>query len=85
MEMMFPKMPFMNRTGIVFWSCLILCALVSLCTKPKEKAAPAGLIWNKESWNVPKELRLTTIGWRSPFLWWAVVTILVLYFYVKYP
>ena len=85
METLFPKMPFMNRTGIVFWSCLLLCFLVSLCTKPKDKAELKGLIWNKESWNVPKELSLATRGLRSPFLWWAIVTALVLYFYVKYP
>jgi SSS family solute:Na+ symporter len=59
--------------------------LVSLVTKPREKTELAGLIWNRESWNVPHAMRATTIGWRSPFLWWAIVTICVLYFYVKYP
>ena len=31
----FPSMPFMNRTGVVFWTCMAVCAVVSLLTKPK--------------------------------------------------
>src|SRR5690606_26252326 len=48
-EFAFPGMPFFNRTGIVFWACMVACAVVSLVTKPKPEAELAGLIWNKES------------------------------------
>jgi SSS family solute:Na+ symporter len=85
LELLYPKMPFMNRTGIVFWSCLLLCFIVSLCTRPREKAELVGLVWNKESWNLPPELRSAHRFWRNPTLWWAIVTLMVLYFYVKYP
>jgi SSS family solute:Na+ symporter len=30
--------PFMNRTGIVFWLCVLVCVLVSLATKPPAAA-----------------------------------------------
>jgi hypothetical protein len=53
MELMFPKMPFFNRTGIVFWTCMIVCALVSLFTKAKSESELQGLIWNKESLSLP--------------------------------
>lgn len=84
MEFMFPKMPFFNRTGIVFWICMIACVLVSLVTKPKPDSELQGLIWNKESLNLPPDQREQQRGWRSPFLWWAIVTAMVLYFYIRY-
>ena len=28
-------MPFMNRTGIVFWTCIAACIAVSLMTQPE--------------------------------------------------
>jgi SSS family solute:Na+ symporter len=81
----FPAMPFFNRTGIVFWTCMAACAAVSLLTRPKPKAELAGLIWNKESLLLPEDQREQNRGLRSPFLWWAIVTAIVLYFYVRYP
>ncbi|MDB6121272.1 MAG: sodium solute transporter superfamily [Pedosphaera sp.] len=84
MEYFFPKMPFFNRTGIVFWSCLGACALVSLVTKPKPEAELEGLIWNKESLLLPAEQRNQQRGLRSPFLWWAIITAIVMYFYIRY-
>lgn len=84
MELMFPKMPFFNRTGIVFWTCMIVCALVSLFTKAKSESKLQGLIWNKQSLSLPPEQLAQQRGWRSPFLWWTIVTGLVLYFYIRY-
>lgn len=84
MELMFPKMPFFNRTGIVFWTCMIVCALVSLFTKAKSESKLQGLIWNKQSLSLPPEQLAQQRGWRSPFLWWTIVTALVLYFYIRY-
>ncbi len=51
LEMIAPKLnpswgqyitPFMNRTGIVFWACMLTCVLVSLVTKPKSDAGTGG-------------------------------------------
>ncbi len=80
-----PKMPFFNRTGIVFWSCMAACVLVSLVTRPKPAAELVGLIWNKESLHLPAAERAACRGLRNPFWWWAGVTAAVLAFYVLYP
>ncbi len=84
MEFVFPEMPFFNRTGIVFWSCMAICAAVSLLTKPKPEVELEGLIWNKESLSLPLDQREQQRGWRNPFIWWAFITIVVLYFYIRY-
>ena len=84
MEFVFPQMPFLNRTGIVFWSCMALCVVVSLMTKPKPEIALKGLIWNKESLSLPFEQRAAQRGFRNPFIWWALITAIVLYFYIRY-
>jgi len=84
MEYIFPNMPFMNRTGIVFWSCMAICVIVSLLTKPKPEIELQGLIWNKESLRLPLEEREQHHGVRNPFFWWAIVTAMVLYFYIRY-
>jgi solute:Na+ symporter, SSS family len=78
-------MPFMNRTGIVFWWCMGLGIVVSFLTKPKPEAELAGLIWNLESLCMPTELRAKMRGLRRPGLWWAIVTAMVLYFFFRYP
>jgi len=75
---------FMNRTGIVFWVCMLVAAIVSLCTTPKPSEQLHGLIWNKESLTLPKEQRDQMRGLRNPAIWWAIVTAAVLYFYVRY-
>jgi SSS family solute:Na+ symporter len=84
MELIFPMMPFMNRTGIVFWTCMIICVIVSLLTKPKLEIELQGLIWNKESLSLPVEQLAEQRGVRNPFIWWAIVTAMVLYFYIRY-
>ena len=84
MELVFPTMPFFNRTGIVFWSCMALCAIVSSVTRPKPEAELKGLIWNRESLHLATEQQPKHLGLRSPFLWWAIITALVLYFYIRY-
>jgi SSS family solute:Na+ symporter len=84
-EWAFPAMPFFNRTGIVFWLCMAVCALVSVFTRPKPDAELVGLIWNKESLRLPADQRRLYRGLRSPLVWWAIVTALVLFFYVRFP
>jgi SSS family solute:Na+ symporter len=77
--------PFANRTGIVFWACILTGVFVSLLTKPKTKEELKGLIWNKDSLRLPPDQRARNRGLRSPLLWWAVITAVVLYFYVRFP
>ncbi len=77
--------PQFNRAGIVFWTCMAVCAIVSLLTRPKPDAELVGLIWNRESLALPAHERSLYRGLRSPLLWWAVVTALVLFFYVRFP
>lgn len=85
LELWYPGMPFLNRTGIVFWTCMAVCAGISLVTKPKPDAELEGLIWNKESLRLPEAERAASRGLRSPLLWWAIVTAAVLFFYVRFP
>jgi solute:Na+ symporter, SSS family len=83
-ELMFPAMPFFNRTGIVFWSCMMMCALVSLFTKQKPAEDLKGLIWNRDSLSLMPIEREQQRGLRNPFIWWALITLVVLYFYIRY-
>lgn len=85
MQYCFPNFPFMNRSGVVFWACMAACIVVSLATRPKPETELEGLIWNRESLKMPPQLRATMRGLRRPGLWWAVVTVMVLYFYFTYP
>lgn len=83
-ELMFPQMPFFNRTGIVFWTCMLLCVAVSLVTRPKPESELTGLIWNKESLSLLPEEREQQRGIRNPVIWWAIITAAVLFFYIRY-
>jgi len=76
--------PFMNRTGIVFWLCMMSCVIVSLMTRPKSEAQLEGLIWNKESLQVPKEMQPRMRGLRNPAIWWALIFAFTVYLYVRY-
>lgn len=83
-EFIFPEMAFFNRTGIVFWTCMVVCALISLVTKPKGETELVGLIWNRKSLSLPPEERYQQRGLRNPFIWWALITAIVLFFYIKF-
>ena len=61
-----PKFPFQNRTGVVFWSCIVVCIVVSLVTKPKPAEELKGLIWTRESLRMLPEDRLRYRGFRRP-------------------
>ena len=84
MEFLYPQMPFLNRTGIVFWSCMALCVAISLMTKPKPDEELKGLIWDKASLSLPPDQRGQQRGLRNPFIWWAIITAVVLYFFIRY-
>ena len=85
LKLEYPQMPFLNRSGIVFWTCMAVCVAISLVTKPKPESELGGLIWNRESLYMPPQLRATMHGLRRPGLWWTIITAMVLYFYIKYP
>lgn len=76
---------FANRTGIVFWICMGLCAAISLVTRPKPEAELVGLIWNRQSMRLPAGERADSRGLRNPLWWWVLITAVVLYFYVRFP
>jgi hypothetical protein len=51
---------------------------------PRPEAEIRPLLWNIASLKVPEGLRISR-GWlRSPFPGWAIVTAIVLFFYVKH-
>ena len=85
LEMAMPGMPFLNRTGIVFWICMSTCALVSLGTQAKPDSELVGLIWNKESLQLPPDERQRYAGFRNPLLWWIILNAMVLYFFFRFP
>lgn len=84
MEFSFPRMPFFNRTGIVFWSCMLTCFVVSLLTRPSVNTDFKNLIWTKESLQMPEAERKYYKGIRNPVYWWLLITAAVLYFFVRY-
>jgi len=76
-------LPFANRTGIVFWACIVVTIVVSLMTTPKSAEELKGLIWSY------KDALSTTDGeeprgFMRPGVWWAIITALVLFMYVRY-
>ncbi|MGB9587913.1 MAG: sodium:solute symporter family transporter, partial [Armatimonadota bacterium] len=77
-------LPFMNRTGVVFWVCIAIGILISLVTRPKSDKELKGLIWNRDSLQLPEAFRHRMRGLRNPAIWWAIVTAAVLFFYIKY-
>lgn len=84
LNLAFPQMPFFNRTGIVFWSCMVVCGIVSLVTKPTPAAQLEGLLWNSSILRMPESERKFNTGLRSTGFWWLLITVLVLYFYIRY-
>ena len=76
--------PFMNRTGIVFWICILVGIVVSLFTKAKSEEELKGMIWNIQSLSLPDEMREKMRGLRNPAIWWAIVTAAVVFMYVRY-
>jgi solute:Na+ symporter, SSS family len=85
LQMAWPDMPFFNRTGIAFWICMGSCTAVSLFTKPQSTEKLAGLIWTFDSCKLPLEQRLHYRGLRRPVVWWAIITAVILFFYICFP
>ncbi|HEY2842265.1 MAG TPA: sodium/solute symporter, partial [Bryobacteraceae bacterium] len=79
-----PRLAFQNRAGIVFWTCMATCALVSLCTQAPRDESLRGLIWTPDSLRLPADQRQKYRGVRNPFVWWALITGVVLFFYIRF-
>src|SRR5437762_3258304 len=79
-----PGLAFQNRTGIVFWSCIAICVVVSLFTVSKSEDQLAGLIWTPQSLRLPPEQRSKYRGVRRPFFWWALITAATLFMYIRF-
>jgi solute:Na+ symporter, SSS family len=83
LKIAWPAMPFFNRTGIVFWVCIVACVLVSLATKAPAAESLQGLIWSRASMRLPADAPRMR-QWQRPVLWWAAITAIVLFFYVRF-
>ncbi|MDO4586819.1 MAG: sodium/solute symporter [Planctomycetia bacterium] len=77
--------PFANRCTIAFWTCIVVCAVVSLCTKPKPESELQGLIWNWNSLKLPENEKAEMTILTRPGFWWIIITLIVLSFYIMFP
>jgi SSS family solute:Na+ symporter len=84
LEYALPEMPFFNRTGIVFWSCMVVCAVVSLATPAVSADRLQNLVLTKDMYKIPNEEKKLYRGMRNPTIWWLLITVMVLYFYVRF-
>jgi solute:Na+ symporter, SSS family len=76
--------PFLNRTGVAFWVCMLVCVVVSLLTKPRPAEELKGLIWNRESLRLPIEMRQRARGLRNPLLWWLIIFGFTVFLYIRF-
>lgn len=76
--------PFMNRTGLAFWICMLVCVVVSLLTRPPSPEKLKGLIWNKESLRLPPEMLARSRGLRNPLFWWLIIFGFTVFLYIRF-
>ncbi|MBS1820865.1 MAG: sodium/solute symporter [Acidobacteria bacterium] len=72
---------FLNRTFLVWISCIVLMVVVSLCTRPMPSEVVDGIVWNKSYLRLPQAERLLNTGLRSPLFLWAVLVVCALALY----
>ncbi len=80
LDWIFPNLAFANRTGIVFWACMVIGYLVSLAGKLKSEEELKGLIWTLQGTRAEKHRRSWKDVATSPVVWWTIVTIVVILF-----
>src|SRR5262249_10114698 len=84
LQFVMPGTAALARASIVFWACMLACWGVSLFTARQPEAESRALLWTAASLKVPEAVRARR-GWlASPTLWWAIVTAIVVFFYVRY-
>lgn len=76
--------PFMNRTGIVFWCCMLTAIVVSLFTRPEPEEKLKGMIWSVDSLSLPKDQRAQMRGLRNPILWWGLSAAILVALYIAF-
>jgi SSS family solute:Na+ symporter len=68
-------MPFdnwLNRTFLVWITCMVLIVVISLMTKAPDPDRIGGIIWSPAQAKLPESERERNRGLRNLFLWWAV-------------
>jgi SSS family solute:Na+ symporter len=85
---LFPYVPllhpydnFLNRTFLVWITCLILMIVVSLFTVPPPSEVVDKIVWSKSFLRLPLSERARNSGLRSPLLWWSALVCLALALY----
>jgi SSS family solute:Na+ symporter len=76
----------LNRTFVVWLTCMAAMVIVSLFTRAPAPEKLAGIIWSPQLAALPAAEKLKYGGARSLFLWWAIFAGLVvaLYLYLFY-
>ncbi|GGA55004.1 solute:sodium symporter (SSS) family transporter [Edaphobacter acidisoli] len=72
---------FLNRTFLVWITCLILMVFVSLVTTAPSAEVVDKIVWSKSFLRLPQAERARSIGFSSPLLWWSALVCLALALY----
>ncbi len=81
-----PYNNWLNRTFLVWLTCIAAMVIVSLCTRPPAPEKLAGILWTPRMAALPAAERERNRGFRNLFLWWTIFAGLVvaLYAYLFY-
>lgn len=81
-----PYNNYLNRTFLVWVSCIVVMTVVSFFTTPSPAEVVDDIVWKKSYLRLPVAERVFNRGLRSPLLWWgALVTCaLALYAYMMW-
>lgn len=74
----------LNRTFVVWATCLAVMVVMSYLTKAPQREQVQGIVWSRRDLHLPQEERALNRGVRNLFLWWSLFigTMVVLYAYV---
>jgi SSS family solute:Na+ symporter len=81
-DWMKPYDNWLNRTFLVWLTCMALMIAVSLVTAPPEHARIKDIIWSPRAARLPLEERKRNRGVRNMFLWWAIMVGIILSMYL---
>lgn len=76
----------LNRTFLVWASCMVLTVVISLLSRPPDPDRIRGMIWSWDYARLPEAEQARNRGVRNLFLWWCLFigTMAVLYAYVMW-
>lgn len=72
---------FLNRTFLVWITCLVLMVVVSLFTTPPPDEVVDEIVWSKSLLRLPQTERAASSGLRNPLLWWSILVCVALTLY----